>query len=284
MKRLTPLIALLLVALTGCSMSTEPDQVGLEYNAGAFTSTSFDSCVGSGTRAWHGPGDQAYAYPSGQRTYDFTGKGEAESRPISVTDKDGVTLAVPGILTFSLNDQCDMLRTFHEEIGLKYGASKADGWGRLLQAYLGNPLDKAMDQASQKYTWRQMLQDQSIRDAWDDEVGRLARQFAKDQAGQDFFCAPSYAGKGACGDFALTLQKPNLPEAIAAALAETAAEIELRNKAENAAARIDVEAESLKALVDVLGPNGAVLYQAIKDGKVSVVPVPAGANINVNPR
>lgn len=282
-RRVAALAAAAAIGLTGCSIATAPDEVGLEYDAGPVSATKFDKCVPPSTREYRGPGDQGYKYPAGQRTFDFTGVDGAERGPISVTDKDGVTLQVPGVATFSLNDECGTLRRFHEEIGRKYSAYDDEGWLRMLSAYFGNPLEKAMDQASQRYTWRQMLQDEKVRIEWQNEVGALARQYLKDQAGADFFCSPLYAGKDDCGEFALTIQKPVLPESIQQALAETAAEVERKNQAENAQARIDVEAESLRRLVDVLGADGAVLYEAIKEGKVTVVPVPQGTALQVNP-
>ncbi len=34
----------------------------------------------------------------------------------------------------------------------------------------------------------------------------------------------------------------------------------------------------------MLGPQGAILYKAIQDGKVSIVPVPTGSAVNVTPK
>lgn len=292
MKKVILLIlAMALVALTGAcsSISTAPDQVGLHYDGGPFTSVKYKNCVSPSTKEYDNIADKHFKYPAGQRTFDFTGakdengRLEAESEPYVVVDSEGVELTVPGILTFTLNTECDTLRTFHERIGIKYGAWEGEGWDNALVAYLGNPLKKAMDQASQAYTWREMLQSQDVRDAWETEVGRLTRQFALDQAGYDFFCSPNFTGEGACGDFALTIQKPGIPQNIADALAETAAEVERNQQAIAAQDRINTEAASLQALVDVLGPEGAVLYQAIQNGQISVIPVPTGTGVNITP-
>ncbi|MEU0481068.1 hypothetical protein ABZ260_18000 [Streptosporangium sp. NPDC006013] len=48
-------------------------------------------------------------------------------------------------------------------------------------------------------------------------------------------------------------------------------------------AKVRAEIESIKDLVKVLGPQGAVLWQAIRKGRVSVVPVPQGGNLNITP-
>ena len=53
------------------TVSTGPDQVALHYSDGAFTPRRFKDCVPSSTRAWDGPGDKHFSYPSSQRNYVF---------------------------------------------------------------------------------------------------------------------------------------------------------------------------------------------------------------------
>lgn len=291
MKKIALLALAGLLAVTGCAATTtQPDEVGLHHDGGPLTGTDFKGCIEPGSKKWANFADHLYKYPRGQRTWDFTG-GSGEAEPIPVTDANGVTLNVPGIVTWTLNIgtytedgdyDCAALREFHERIGLKYEAWTDSGWDQLLEAYLGNPISKAMDQASQKYPWRDLLLDEEVRRDWELEVGRLARSYVLTQAGGDFFCAPTFTGENDCGDFALTLQKPLLPESITTALNETEAEKEKENQARSIQKRINVEAETLQALVDVLGPEAAVLYQAIQNGQVSVIPLPAGANVNLN--
>nr|BFE87928.1 hypothetical protein GCM10020093_105290 [Planobispora longispora] len=98
-----------------------------------------------------------------------------------------------------------------------------------------------------------------------------------------YFCGQNYAGSGDCGDISLTIQKPEPPGTLVDALsAEQAA------KAENVAqaqrnAKVRTELESIRDLVKVLGKDGAVLWQAIQKGQVTVVPVPQGADLNITP-
>ncbi|MGW0586724.1 hypothetical protein [Streptosporangium sp. NPDC002607] len=159
----------------------------------------------------------------------------------------------------------------------------SDGWRRMLNIYMRVPLDRAMDAASQEFEWRGLFNDPKVKQAWEARVGRLAREFIKETAGGDYFCNQNYAGSGQCGDISLTIQKPEPPEALVNALAS-----EQAAKAENVAqtqrnARVRTEIESIKDLVKVLGPQGAVLWQAIQKGQVSVVPVPQGSNLNITP-
>ncbi|PZG51338.1 hypothetical protein C1I98_08925 [Spongiactinospora gelatinilytica] len=279
-------------ALAGCSrVSTRPDEVILHYAGGTFEAIAFDRCINPSSGATLlGPGDTAYSYPFGQRTFDFSGSEDSESRPISIVSRDNVEMQVAGSATFTLNTDCRTLRHFHERIGLKFGAyskesgSSSSGWDKMLNFYFKQPLDRAMDAASQEFEWRKLFNDPAVKQQWEQRVGQLARQFIKETAGADYFCSPNFGGAGDCGDVVLTIQKPEPPESLVNALAA-----EQAAKAENIAqaqrnAKVRTELESIKDLVGVLGPQGAVLWKAIQDGKVEVIPVPQDGNITISPR
>jgi hypothetical protein len=277
------------LALNGCTtINTQPDEAGLVYDAGPISNTEFDTCVGPSTRAWDGPGDLHYTYPFGQRTFDFSGGEGADGNPISVVTKDNVTMTVAGVATFALNTECETLRQFHERIGIKFHAwmedgQTTDGWRNMLNVYLKQPLDKAMDAVSKKYSYKELYSDPSVKEAWEEEVGSLASRFIKDQAGAEFFCQPSYTGKGECGNAVLTLQTPIPPENIRAALTAEQEAVAQNNAQKQRNETVRTELESIRELVEVLGPQGYVLYKAIEEGQVSVVPVPAGSGINITP-
>ena len=278
------------LALNGCtSINTQPDEAGLTYDAGPLSNTEFESCVDPSNRDWDGPSDLHYTYPFGQRTYDFSGGDGADGPAISVVTNDNVTMTVTGVATFALNTDCKTMRQFHERIGIKFQAwmengTTTDGWRNMLNVYLKQPLDKAMDAVSKKYGYKDLYSDPAVKEKWEDEVGRLASQFIRDQAGADFICQPSYAGAGPCGNAVLTLQAPIPPENIRAALTAEQEAVAQNNAQKQKNETVRTELESIRELVKVLGPDAYVLYKAVEDGKVSVVPVPAGSGINVTPR
>jgi len=280
LKYLSIPVALAVIALpaSGCSVSVPPDKAGLEYNAGPFSSTSFDAC-GNG-RMWHGPGDKVYTYPIGQRTYQFDENGDTGA--LKVVSKDNLELTVEGVATFSLNGSCDTLRKFHEEIGLKYKAYEDEGWEKMLRVYIGAPLDRALDQVSKKYKWIDLYSNPEVKKEWETEVGAAVAAQVNATAGDNYFCSPAYTDKGECGSFLLTLQQPVPPENVRASLAAAQQAVQDNQTQANRNKQIQTELKALRDLVKVLGPNGAILYQAIKDGRIKVVPVPAGGNININ--
>lgn len=278
-----------LLALMGCtSISTQPDEAGLTYNAGPISDTAFDTCVGPGNRDWDGPGDKHYTYPFGQRTFDFGSQDSLEGGAISIVTSDNVTMTVAGVATFALNTDCKTLQQFHERIGIKFQAwmengATTDGWRDMLRIYLKQPLEKAMDAVSKKYGYKALYSDPEVKERWEDEISLLASTFIKDQAGSDYFCQPGFAGTGKCGNAVLTLQSPVPPENIRNALTAEQEAVAQNNAQKQKNETVKTELESIRELVKVLGPEAYVLYKAIQDGKVSVVPVPAGSGINVNP-
>lgn len=281
-RRTTAALALAATTvLAGCSISTGPDQAGLLYDAGPFSSTTFDTCVDPGQREFHGPADHTYAYPAGQRTFTFSKADTADMGTATVVSSDDLELTVTGLVTFQLNVDCETLRQFHEDLGLKYKAHTDTGWSDLLLDYIGQPLNRALDDATKSYAWRDLYTSADAKAEWEVEVAERLSRYIKEQGGEDFFISPTYKGKGKPGAPQLTLQQPTPPKEVRDALtaAQEAVEKTTAQEAENA--RVEAELEAIEDLVDVLGPEGYILYQALKDGKVDFLPVPTGGDLNV---
>lgn len=281
-KRLA-LAAALALGLTACSTAVAPDQKGLEYNAGPFSGTKFDQCVNSGTREYQGPGDKIVTLPGGQRTYEFSENDKSrDTGPIDVVSKDNLTMTVSGVATFSLNTECKTLQKFWEGIGIKYKADTEDGWEKMLATYLRQPLDRIMDQESKRFNWLELYSNPEIKKQWETAVGTAIVQQVNTLAGGQFFCAPTYTGSGDCGVFSLTLQQPKPPQAVQDSLANAQKAIQDNNTQKNTNTKIRTELETIRDLVKVLGPQGYILYKAIQDGKITVVPVPQGSSFTVD--
>ncbi|MEU8244635.1 SPFH domain-containing protein [Nonomuraea sp. NPDC048916] len=275
------LAAALLV--TGCSITTpEPDQKGIVYDAGMFSDTTFQNCVEPGVRDVSGWGDKGYVYPAGQRTFEFAAdpndpsgvqtKPAAEAGPLTMWTKDPLEMRVSGVATFSLTADCKTLRLFHEQIGLKYQAYTDAGWNKLLSVYIGQPLDRALDAASKEFAWRDLTYlDPQAKQQWEAKVAEYMGLFLREQGGAEFF-----------DKFSVTLQQPQPPLKVREAMAavQQAQEENTAQKAKNEKARTELEA--IKALRDVLGAQGAVMWQAVKDGRVQIIVSDTG-QINITP-
>jgi hypothetical protein len=275
--------ALALVLATGCSASLGPDQAGVEFNGGAIQSKNFDNCVKPGDREYHGPGDTIYVYPAGQRSYEFSDNtASRETKMLSVVSRDLLPMDVAGVATFSLNTDCKTLQQFHERIGIKYEAWTDTGWLDLLGTYLQQPLDRTMDEVAKQYTWKELYSNPAVKDKWETQVGEKVVTQVNTVAGGQFFCSPSYTGNGKCGAFSLTLQQPQPPLPVRNALAATQEAAEQAATQRNQNLRVQTELESLRDLVKVLGRREAILYKAIQDGKIKVIPLPSGGSLNVS--
>lgn len=287
-------VATALVLAAGCSTAPEPDQAGLEYDSGPISSTNFSNCIKAGTREYTGPGDKTFVYPAGQRTYEFSTRDTKDTTPFDVVTKDELPLTIEGIVTFSLNTDCKVLQKFHERIGLKYAAAIEDsdtdgkdddgGWNRMLGAYLRQPLDQAMDVEAKAYPWKDLYTDPTIKQQWANKVGQRVVQQVNSQAGGQYFCTPNFAAGGQCGSFSLTLQQPKPPPTVLAGMARAQAAVEDARAQTEENKKIDIEKKGIEALVKALGGDAkaAVMWKAIQDGRVKIVPIPAGGAINVS--
>ena len=269
------------------TVSTGPDQVALHYSDGAFTPRRFKDCVEPSTRAWDGPGDKHYSYPSSQRNYVF-GEGGDRGQVTFVT-KDGIEMSVDGVAAFMLNTECEALRKFHDLIGNRYTAymdsaegKGSEGWLRMLSVYISRPLETAIDRAGQNYSYTELYTDPNVKAQWERDVleqmpDLVGRQIDGDE---QFFT-----------DFAITLQKPVPPEAVKAALVAQqeavarakAKEAEAAAQVKAAQAQVEVEkAEAAKIAerIAVLGREGYLKQYAIDHGLNPYQPTTGGLITN----
>lgn len=296
---LTGAAALTALALTGCAgVAPAPDVVALHYQGGSFSSTKFEDCKQPGTRSWIGWGDHAFEYPAGQRTYRFTDddQGDTKSLNVAASSKDGsaVTLKTEGFVAFTLNVSCapekingrdykgGRLQFFHEQVGLKnWGTGHAyidgdgedafAGWGVMLDTVMGQPLQRAINDAAQGQDWRLLYNDPSAKSAWEKRVKELLPTYVGEALGFNPFRIDS-----------VTIQKPTPPDNLLQALAASE-EARLENAAQaQRNAKTTTELEGIRAQVKVLGVQGYVQKYAIDSGKVTVLPVPQGSNLTVS--
>lgn len=279
-------LAALTLAATGCSASVEPDEQGLEYNAGAFSSTEFDQCVKPGTREYRGLGDFIVKIPGGQRTYTLGDKKKSAEAPAAkVVTKDDQTMNVEVQVTFSLNPDCKTLQDFYERIGRKFDVDTDAGWVKFLNTYLGAALNKALDDATKKYGWKELYASADTKQAWEEEVSKLLVSYIEEQGGGEFFVSPTFTGaKGQKpGAPQLLVQQPTPGKKIIDSLTKKAAAIENTAAQEEINKALQMEAEGLDPLIKRFDGDmdAVVLYLAMQRGDVAMVP---GVGLSVAPK
>lgn len=275
-----------LSVLTGCSsMSAEPDEAGLQYGGGPIESKTFADCAETGSREWGGIFDTFYGYPAGERTYDFSDNPEAESVPIKFRSKDPVEMNVSGLLKFRMNTDCKVLQKFHETIGRKYQAYNVDGnssegWERLLDNYIGLPLQRALQLAAQDFAWEEMYNNPARRADFEKRVAELLPEFVAKEAGdQPFFMDP-----------VLTLNQPQPPQELIDQFKNRQINDQALTTINERQATLDAERAQIDQLIQTLGVEGYIQYRVLEncsDGKqeTECIPFPInGSDVAVAPR
>lgn len=270
MKKYIAAGAIALMGLTGCTVTNpNPDENGILYDKGPIRDTEFAACVGPGEKKFSSLMDEGFTYPAGQRYFVFSSAETGSDRsPYEAPTKDAVTVGVEGQMRFELTGDCELLKQFHEKIGLR---NKGDeGWQTILRTYLDQPLNRAVTEVTQSRDWKALYADPAAKGAWEKEVMAKLDDYITQAAGGEYFT-----------NISLTLQKPILPEELTKALqsAQTAQQENEAQKSRNE--QIDTEIMAIEKLVDILGPDAYVTYKAVQDGKITVMPIPQGTSVAV---
>jgi hypothetical protein len=263
--------------------------VSLQYGSGPFDSRKFVECETD--RDVSDVSDDHYYYPSGQRDFTFGDSEGIDSAPLTSTTQDSQEIKVTGTVKFTLNTDCTeftdptgkkwpggKLQMFHELIAYKYDAAPTDGgeqmkegWSALLRNYVGAALDRATDNEALKYPWQKLYTDAPSKAQWErDVLSQLPKVLKTLTQGVDLITINS-----------VLLQKPGIQPDLMQGLTDKQA-AELRSEA----AEVDKQAAANF-------PGGIPGYQAyqqqqavneaIKSGKVQVIPVPQGSPVIVSP-
>jgi len=280
-----------LLVLAGCSIANpNSSEVALQYGSGPFDSRKFVECETQ--RDVSDVNDDHYYYPTGQRDFTFgTGDG-ADSAALTSTTNDAQEISVVGTVKFTLNTSCEpfkdatgkdwpggRLQMFHELIASKYDAAPTDGgepmkdgWKAVLRNYIGAAVDRATDNEALKYKWLDLYTDTAKKAQWEKDVLAQLPNILK----------PLMQGEDLMTINAVLLQKPSIAPQLQQGLTDKQA-AELRQQA----AEVDKQAASSF-------PGGIAGYQAyqqqqaineaIKSGKVQVLPVPQGSPVIVAPK
>lgn len=281
-----------LAALVGCSIaSTTASEVALQYEGGPFDPKAYYSCVPDSTKEINDVNDTHYYYPAGQRDFTFgDGKG-MDSAALTSTTKDSQEIKVSGTIKFTLNTSCSeftdpsgkvwpggVLQFFHELIGSKYGAANEEGglpqgagWTEMMRNYVGAALDRATDNEALNYGWQKLYSDTATKAQWEKDVLKQLPAVLKSLTqGVDLFRIN-----------AVLLQKPGIAPKLADGLSE-------KQAAQLRADAVDVDKQAAANF-----PGGIEAYQAyqqqqaineaIKSGRVAVLPVPQGSPVIVAP-
>ncbi|HEY3005911.1 MAG TPA: SPFH domain-containing protein, partial [Kribbellaceae bacterium] len=201
---------------------------------------------------------------------------------VTVVSKDNVRLGVRVQVYFTLNRGKDTLKTFHERIGLKTHAYTGSGWEEMLQSYFRPQIDRALAAVGTEYNWAELYNNEAKKAQFQTAAAKEFTKLLPAAVGGDYFCGPSYTGANACGELSFTIQKPTpLDKGIIDGL-EAKQRAELAKQAqEQKNQQINVELQSVRAQVALLGAQGYLLKSAIESGKIQFMVIPQNGNVSI---
>ncbi|HEU4948885.1 MAG TPA: SPFH domain-containing protein [Kribbella sp.] len=264
---------------------TDANRIGLHYGGGVVEDKVFKSIIPPGsTNKLIGPGDTVYTYPVDQRSYIIGGDGADTDKAdeVTVVSKDNVQLGVRVQVYFTLNRDKEVLQSFHERIGLKTDAYTAAGWDDMLQSYFRPQIDRALAAVATNYNWAELYNNEAKKSQFQTAAAKEFTRLLPAAVGGDYFCGPSYTGGNGCGELSFTIQKPTpLDKGIIDGL-EAKQRAELAKQAqEQKNQQVNVELQSVKQQVAMLGAQGYLLKKAIESGNIQFMVIPQNGNVSI---
>jgi len=264
---------------------TDANKIGLHYGGGVIEDKKFKSIIPPGsTNKLIGPGDTVYSYPIDQRSYIIGGAGAdtEDADEVTVVSKDNVRLGVRVQVYFTLNREQPVIQSFHERIGLKTDAYTASGWDDMLQSYFRPQIDRALAAVGTNYNWAELYNNEAKKSQFQTAAAKEFTRLLPAAVGGDYFCGPSYTSGNACGELSFTIQKPTpLDKGIIDGL-EAKQRAELAKQAqEQKNQQVNVELQSVKQQVAMLGAQGYLLKSAIESGKIQFMVIPQNGNVTI---
>lgn len=286
-NKIKVLFAAIILALVGSSCglkSSGTNELCLIYSGGVFEDKSYQGLLKPGaTNKSTGYGSKTYCYRTDQRSYIANSQNNgADAAPVTVVSQDDVRMSVDYQLYFKINQDEKILKRFHENLGIKTKAWTKDGWVQLLREYFEPQIERSLEQAALLHNWRDLYATEEARATFNQETIANLKKQIREVIGDDYFCGPTYDGTNDCGDFTFTVGKPqptngDIIDAIEAE--QTAKTRAVAQAQENERIRVQLEAE--RTIVDLYGPQGALLREALRSGKVQIMVVPQGSDVAV---
>lgn len=212
------IVAMGLVALTGCSTVAEPDRVGLYYMEGPSDGYKFKECIEpgkTGSAEWN---NSVVYLQTSLRTWNIaeqngdTDKAVIVSTQPETNQPSGVQVKVWSTTSFYLNTFCDsdggVIRKFWENIGRRYGADQDGGWKLMLAQVLVPALEKATQDVVRGYTADALVGNVGgVRAEAQDKISAQFTAELKRLAGGDYFCGPSFnRSKSECPEIEMIIR------------------------------------------------------------------------------
>lgn len=190
---------------------TPADKIGIRYGGGPIEGAHFEGIVDPGHSLYlNGFLDRQYLYPVTQRNYIISrrsGEGDVTGEDfVEAPSKDGVAVTFEVATYFKLNT--DLLRRFHENIGLKYAAYTEDGWTRMLNDSFRQQIENAIQREARTYSVADLYFNRRVLQDIQNGIGQVLKDNVNNSLGGEYFCGPTFViGRGNCPDFRFVIKQ-----------------------------------------------------------------------------
>lgn len=274
----------------------DAQSVCLSYGGGPIESNHYQGTFApSSSTRLNGAFDKWFTYPISVRAYSVSSAaGEAgekgvgadtDEQPgdaitsIDATTRDRINVGWEVTVYFKLNT--NLLRQFHEQLGLRYRAYEDSGWDLMLRQTLRKQLETSLARITRRYR---------VADVWADEdtlrdVERAVGATLKDQVntalGGQYFCGPQFRPQsGVCPDFQLKVKRPEIPATVRGAFEQNRTSRILITTKSNEVRQRAKEAQAIRQVRGELSPE-YVLLRAIERGQIDFWVLPQRGNLTL---
>ena len=282
------LVLLALLPLLASSFKKTPrDRVGISYGGGIFEGTHYQRLVAPGSSLFfNGVADKLFLYPAGQRNYIISkAKDEGATKRVdSVTapTRDRVQVDYQVATYYKLNT--DLLRAFHEQIGLRYAAYTDAGWDRLIQDTFRQQIESALQEQTRRFDVADIYGNAERLITIQNDVQQALSERLRAALGQNFFCAPTFRPGATCAAPTFVVKKIDIPASVVKAFEDNrTSQVQILTN-QNIIQQRAAEAQAIQQLQSVLsGPAGSnyVLLKAIESGKIPFWVLPENSGLTL---
>jgi hypothetical protein len=277
------LLAIYLLAITPVFISawkkTPKNMIGISYGGGPVESAHFQGIIQPGSKLFYnGLFNQLYLYPADQQNYIVSlnprvGATRGKDSIIAPTS-DRVLMTYQVAVYFKLNT--DLLRQFHEQLGLSYAAYTSSGWNNLLQDTFRQNVENAVQQETRRYSVSQLYGNSQNLTQLQNSVQASLQQRLLSALGANYFCGPSFHNGGPCAAPTFIVKQIDIPQPVATAFVN-------QKSAEIGVAQRKAEAQAIGELNTQLGKAGMnyVLLKGIESGQITFWAIPTNSGVTL---
>jgi hypothetical protein len=217
--------------------------------------------------------DPLYLYPSDQQNYIVSKNPRVGAirgaDSITAPTSDRVQLIYQVAMYFKLNT--DLLRQFHEQLGLQYRAYTTAGWNNLLQDTFRQQIENAIQQQTRRYTVADLFGNAKLLVQLQSSVQKTVSQKLISALGEPYFCSPTFKPGRRCDPPNFIVKQIDIPSGVVTAFqAVRISQIQIDVMRNQVIQRVE-EAKGIAALntqLRIAGQN-YVLLKAIESGKIN---------------